>query len=85
MRSENISTPIHVQLGNVIRRIDQRFAFKNSGISCLALIFNLSSPRTTVLYAKKSVGALQVAKYDESYALSFEQWIVLDTNLCLSG
>ena len=29
-----------------------RFAFKNSGISCLALIFDLSNPRTTILHAK---------------------------------
>ena len=36
---------------NVIKCIDQRFAFKNSGISCLALIFNLNNLRTTILYA----------------------------------
>ena len=34
---------------NAIRFINQRFAFKNSGISCLALIFNLKNPSTTVL------------------------------------
>ena len=28
-------------MSNAIRCIDQRFAFKNLGISCLALIFNL--------------------------------------------
>ena len=39
-------------MSNAIKCIDQRFAFKNSGISCLALIFNLKNPRTTVLYAK---------------------------------
>ena len=42
-------------MSNAIRCIDQRFAFKNSRISCLALIFNLNNLRTTVLYAKKSV------------------------------
>ena len=50
VRSENISTP---SMSNAIRRIDQRFAFKNSRITCLALIFNLKNPSTTVLYAKK--------------------------------
>ena len=39
---------------NWIRCIDQRFAFKNSRISCLALIFNLNNTRTTVLYSKKT-------------------------------
>ena len=39
-------------MSNAIRCIDQRFAFKNSRISFLALIFN---PRTTVLKAKKFV------------------------------
>ena len=37
VQNENISTPIYVEC------IDQRFAFKNSGISCLAFIFNLSN------------------------------------------
>ena len=57
MQSENISTPIYVECVDVIRCIDQRFALagKNSLISCLLLIFNLNNPRTTVLYAKKSV------------------------------
>ena len=31
---------------NAIKCIDQRFAFKNSGILCLALMFNLSNLRT---------------------------------------
>ena len=35
--------------------VNQRFVFKNSGISCLALKFNLNNPSTTVLNAKKSV------------------------------
>ena len=43
-----------------IRCVDQRFAFKNSGIACLALIFNLSYPRSTILHAKK---LMQVAKH----------------------
>ena len=33
-------------MSNVTRCIDQQFEFKNSGILCLALIFNLSNPRT---------------------------------------
>ena len=40
---------------NMIRCINQRFVFKNSDISCLALIFKLKNPSTTVLYSKKSV------------------------------
>ena len=40
-------------MSNAIRCIDQRFVFKNSGISCLALIFNSNNPRTTILYATK--------------------------------
>ena len=40
-------------MSNAISCIDQRFAFMNSRISCLALIFNLKNLRTTVLYAKK--------------------------------
>ena len=44
---------------NAIGCINQRFVFKNSGISCLALIFNLKNLRTTILHAKK---LLQVAR-----------------------
>ena len=47
---------------NVKGFIDQRFAFKNSGISCLALIYNLNNPRTAVMYEKN---CLQVAKYNK--------------------
>ena len=64
-------------MSNAIRWIDPRFPFKNSRISCLALIFNLNNSRTTVLYAKNR---LQVAKYDESYIVFPE----IDTNLCHS-
>ena len=53
---------------NAIRCIDPRFAFKNSGLSCLALIFHLSNLRTTTLHAKKR---FLVARYDESYTFSF--------------
>ena len=34
---------------NMSRCIDQRFAFKNYGVSCLALIFYLKNPSMTVL------------------------------------
>ena len=61
-------------MSNAIRCIDQRFAFKNSGISCLTLIFKLKNPSTTVLYAKNQ---LQVAKYDESYTVFFELYLRL--------
>ena len=45
---------------SAIKCIDQRFAFKNSGIACLTLIFNLSYPRSTILHAKRR---LQFAKH----------------------
>ena len=47
-------------MSNAIRCIDKRFAFKNSGIACLALIYNLSYQRSTILHPKKQ---LQVAKH----------------------
>ena len=53
--------------------IDQRFVFKNSRISCLALIFYLKNSSMTVLYAKNW---LQAAKFDESsYTIVFKQLI----------
>ena len=55
-------------MSNVRRCIDQRYAFKNSGISCLALMFNLSNLRTTILHSKKQ---LPVAKHVKSYAIFF--------------
>ena len=56
-----------------IRCINQRFAFKNVWIWCLALIFNLKNPSIKVLYAKKLVA--HVAKYDESCTVFFKQLI----------
>ena len=50
-------------MSKAIRCINQKFVFKNSGISCLALIFNLSNPRTTILFEKNR---FKVARYDES-------------------
>ena len=52
-------------MSNVIRCINQRLEFKNSGISCLALIFNLNNLRMIILYAKNQ---MQVAKY-QSYTI----------------
>ena len=49
-------------MSNAVRCIDQRFAFKNSGISCRALIFNLKNPRTTMLYAKKMVAGCEIQR-----------------------
>ena len=40
-------------MSNAIRCINHRFAFKNSGIACLALIFYLSYLRSTILHPKK--------------------------------
>ena len=42
-------------MSNAIRCIDHRFAFKNSGVACLALIFNLSHLRLTILHPKNAV------------------------------
>ena len=72
MQSENISTPIYV-------KGDQGFAYKKSGISCLALIFNLNNPRTTILYAKKSVAGCEIQRVIYRFLQS------TDTNLLLSG
>ena len=55
--------------------IIKRFAGKNSGISCLALIFNLSNPRMKILHAKKW---FKIARYDESYTTFFERLIQVD-------
>ena len=46
-------------LSNAITYIDRTSAVKNSGISFLTLIFNLSNPITTILHAKKLVSRLQ--------------------------
>ena len=51
--------------------IDKRFAVTNSGISCLAWIFNLSNPRTTILNAKNW---FKVVRCDESYSFSKDQF-----------
>ena len=42
-------------MSNALRCIDQRFAFKNSGSSCLALILNLSNLQMTILHTQKEV------------------------------
>ena len=46
------------------------------------MIFNLNNLITTVLYAKK---LLQVAKYDESYPLFFEQLMEVKVSRRESG
>ena len=66
-------------MSNAIRGIDQRFSFKNSGISCLALIFNLSYPRTKILHAKKAVADC------ERLQLIYRFFQHTDTNPWLSG
>ena len=45
-------------MSNAIRHIDG-FAFKNSGIACLALIFNLSYLRSTILHPKYTESILK--------------------------
>ena len=47
VQSEKISTPIYFECNKMYR-----FAFKNSGMACLALIFNLTYLRLTILHPK---------------------------------
>ena len=56
--------------------INQRFAFKNSRILYLALIFN--NPRTTVLYAKKLVagGKIRRVIYRFFRGIDTNQWFI---------
>ena len=73
-----VRSEIYFQLqsiSNAIRCIYQRFAFKSSRISCLALIFKLKNPSTTVLYAKKSVAGGEIWPFICSF------FRALDTNL----
>ena len=77
-------------MSNAIRCIDQRFAFKNSGISCLALIFNFNNPRTTVLKAKKSVAATCRRRNATSHipfnrAIDTNQWLVVKVGSSVLG
>ena len=62
-------------MSNAIRCIGQRF--KDSGITCLALIFNLKNPSMTVLYAKKSVagGKIRRVMYCFFRAIDTNQWL----------
>ena len=64
-------------MSNAIRCIDQRFAFKNSRISCLALKFNLKNPSTTVLYAKKLVAGGEIRQVMYHFPLIFytNKWL----------
>ena len=48
---------------NAIICINQRFAVNNSGISCLALIFNLNNLRMTILQVKNWF-RVKVGRYD---------------------
>ena len=64
---------------DVIRCIDQRFAFKNSVNSCLALIFNKKNQSTTVLNAKISVAGGEIRR------LMYQFFLAIDTNQCWSN
>ena len=66
-------------MSNAIKFIDQRFECHNSRISCLALIFNLKNPRTTVLYAKKTVAGGEIRR------VIYRFFRASDSNLWLSG
>ena len=73
--NENISTPIYVQCDTCI---DKRFAVKNSGISCLSLIFNLNNPRMKILHAKNW---FKVARYDEPHTIFFGRLIRTESSV----
>ena len=68
-------------MSNAIRYIDsdQWFAFKNSRISCLAMIFNLKNPSMTALSAKKSVAGGEIRR------VMYRFFRAIDTNQWLSG
>ena len=55
-------------MSNVMRCINERFAFKNYGVACLALRFNLRYQRLTIVHAKKR---LQIAKHFKLYHWSY--------------
>ena len=55
-------------MSNAIGCLNQRFALKDSGISCLAWIFVLSNQRGIILHAKKRS---QVAKHYKQYTAFF--------------
>ena len=46
------------------------FAFKNSGISCMASMFDLSNPKMKIQHVKNR---FKVAKYDRS--VQFDSWL----------
>ena len=74
-----MSSAIRSLLLSLLRCIDQRFALKNSCISCLALKFNLNNPRTTVLFAKKLVAGGEIRR------VIYRFFLVIETNQWLSG
>ena len=57
-------------MSNAIRCIDQRFAFKNSRISCLALMFKFKILAWQSCHSTQK-NWLQVVKYDESCTVCF--------------
>ena len=65
VRRENMLTPICAKCFNI-------YAVKNSDISCLALIFNLSNQRTTILHEKNQ---FKVQIYEESYTVFYVESI----------
>ena len=64
---------------NVMRCMNERCVFKNSGFSCLALIFNLKNSSVAVLYAKQLVAGGKIPK------LIYPFFQAIDTNQWFSG
>ena len=67
--------PINIKCERCTHCTDQRFVFKNSCISSLALIFNISNPSKAMLEAKKQ---FQVLRTDDSCSFFFLISIQID-------
>ena len=68
-------------MSNAIRCINQSFVFKNFGISCLALISNLSNLRTTILHAIKRMHLAKHFKWNTVFFTNLTRVYGLALNL----
>ena len=88
MRNEQILCKVKIfqlqSMSNEITFINQRFAVKKSGISCLALIFVLSNLRRTILHYVAGCETLQVI-YSFFSKLTRTHGLVVKVSHSLSG
>ena len=88
MRNEQILCKVKIfqlqSMSNEITCINQRFAVKKSGISCLALIFVLSNLRRTILHYVAGCETLQVI-YSFFSKLTRTHGLVVKVSHSLSG